>query len=155
MSATSSWHLSLSAAMLASSVNDRLMVAMFFFTSIHCKGRRPYGLFTSIASWASVKACAAGEFEAALIQWPNHFSLFSCTILVIGTWPVLAYKSSFESCLSRLSSPSSRVCLVVHSSLLYSRTLMTSVVKSLSFRSVDTRLCLKTTVQMVWSAASD
>ena len=47
------------------------------------------------------------------------------------------------------------VCLVVHSSLLYTRTctLMTKALKSLSFRPVGIILCLKTTVRMMWSAA--
>ena len=163
MLATSSCHLSLSSASLAASVNDRPMVSTSCLTiSIQCKGGGVYrGLFTSDTSRASVRACTAGELGAALMQWPNHFNLLRCTIRLMGSWPVLAYKPSFEmasSCLRRflchLSSLSSRVCLVVHNSLLYSRTLMTRVWRSLSFRPVGTWLCLKTTIRMVWSAVS-
>ena len=81
MSTTSPCHLSLFAAMLAVSVNDRPMVATSFFTmSIQRNGGRPRGLLTSDISRASVRACAAGELGAALTQWPNHFNLLRCTV---------------------------------------------------------------------------
>ena len=49
--------------MLAASVNNRPMVAMSFLTIfIHYRGGRPRGLFTSVTSRASIRACAAGEF---------------------------------------------------------------------------------------------
>ena len=86
MAATSSCHLSLSAAMLVASVKDRPMVAMSFLTmSIRRSGGHPLGLFTSDTLRASIRACAAGEFGVALMQWPNHFNLLLCTILPIGS----------------------------------------------------------------------
>ena len=69
MSATSSCHLSLSVAMLAASVKDRLMVAMSFLTmAIHHNGGRPLGLYMSDTLRASIRACAAGEFGVDLMQ---------------------------------------------------------------------------------------
>ena len=81
MSTTSSCHLSLFAAMLAASVNDRPMVATSFFTmSIQRNGGRSRGLLTSHISRASVRACAPGKLEATLTQWLNHFNLLRCTV---------------------------------------------------------------------------
>ena len=88
MSATSSCHLSLSAAMLAASVKDSPMVATSLLTmSIYCKGGHLLCLFTSDTLRVSIKTCAAGEFEVARMQWTNHFRLLLCTILLIGSWP--------------------------------------------------------------------
>lgn len=105
--------------------NDRPRVDASFLTmSIHCSGGHPLGLLTTETSRASVRACAAGEFDAALMQWPN---LPCCTILA----PDQVYRPSFEMRLGNqipssflrhfqchLSKPSIKIFLVVQSSLL-------------------------------------
>ena len=72
MSATSSCHWSLSAVMLAASVNQIDGGNVFLTMSIHCNGGHPLGLFMSDTLRASIRACAAGKFGVALMQWPNH-----------------------------------------------------------------------------------